>query len=165
MNALASYVISVTAAGIICGIVTCLLGEKGAVSELGKMLTGIFLAVMVIQPILHIRFDNLDDYLQALSLDGNKIAESGKTMAEKQVAGIIKKQVEAYILDKAASMGVELSVEVVVEENDLPVLAAVRLCGRVSPSAKQQLVAMIEKELGIARENQIWIGMESKKSS
>lgn len=158
MKALASYIISVTAAGILCGTVTCLLGEKGIVSELGKMLAGIFLAIVVIRPLADIRFDNLDDYLQDLSLDGSAAAAAGKTMADQEVAGIIKAQVEAYILDKAASMGVELSVEVVVEESDPPVLTAVRLCGKVSPSAKQQLARIIEKDLGIARENQIWIG-------
>lgn len=160
MKDIASYIISVTAAGVICGIISSLLGDKGAISEIGKMLAGIFLAIVIVRPLADIRLSGLEDYLSGLSLDGNAAAEEGWKMAEESMAGIIKSETEAYILDKAASMHVDLSVEVIVENTSPPSLSGVRLCGAVSPYAKQQLSRMIEEDLGIARERQTWIGSQ-----
>ena len=158
MDGIRAYILSVTAAGIICGIVNALLGEKGTYSGSGKMLAGIFMAVVVVRPLAHIQISNLDDFLGSLTQDADAVTASGKNLAQEEIADIIKEEVEAYILDKAASQHVELSVEVMVELGDVPELSSVRLSGNVSPYAKQQLTQLIEEDLGIAKENQIWTG-------
>ena len=72
------------------------------------------------------------------------------------MADIIKAETEAYILDKASQLNVELSVEVTIDEENIP--TAVTLSGEVSPYARRQLQEIIESDLGIAKENQRWTG-------
>ena len=71
---------------------------------------------------------------------------------------IIKGETEAYILDKAASLGVELEVDVLLEDMYPMAPKTVRLSGSVSPYVRNRLQNIIAEELGISKENQIWIG-------
>ena len=53
-------------------------------------------------------------------------------------------------------MGLQLQAEVSVSETEEPVPWAVVLSGEVKPDQKRRLEAILEQELGIARENQQW---------
>ena len=139
---------------------TAILGEKSTHAAIIKMLAGIFLAVTVVRPLGDFRVGNLNDYFGDLNAGGEAAAASGIQMSQEAISSIIKSETEAYILDKAASLGVTLSVEVMVENGSVPQLSGVQLSGQVSPYARQQLSAMITDDLGIARENQEWIGQD-----
>ena len=75
-------------------------------------------------------------------------------MANQAVSVIINEKIEEYILKKASDYSAKLDVEVILE-NNIP--AIVILDGDISPYAKRQLEAILEKELGITKENQQWI--------
>ena len=156
MDSVGTYILSVTAAGILCGIVTSILGEKSSYSGVIKMMAGIFLAVSVVKPLVNIRLGSADGYLSDLNIDGQTAAEVGIQMSEDAMNSIIKSKVEAYILDKAASLGVKLSVEVRVENGSIPQISNVRLTGPISPYAKQQLSSILCADLGIAKEKLKW---------
>jgi hypothetical protein len=47
---------------------------------------------------------------------------------------------------------------VYLSEDTIPVPISVEIRGSVSPYGKQQLTKLLEEELGIAKENQLWIG-------
>lgn len=158
MESIRQYVISVTAAAILCGILKSVLPGKDAMAGMLRLITGIFLAFTVIKPLAQVELADLpvlsSDYLseaQAASADGEKIASDA-------MAAIIKQQAEAYILDKARSMNLRLTVTVTVSDDTLPTPVGVRLSGAVSPYARSCLERVIEEDLGIAKENQIWTG-------
>ena len=153
-----SYIFSVTVAGILCAIITSILGDKGTYGTIIKMLAGIFLAVTMISPLGNLRLGNLEQEIQDWRVDGNAVASQGQEMSTGAMIAIIKEETEAYILDKAASLGVTLSVEVMVEDGNVPRLSGVQLSGQVSPYARQQLSTWISNDLGISKENQKWIG-------
>ena len=88
--------------------------------------------------------------------DAKDAAAMGEKLARDSMADIIKEETEAYILDKAADLHVNLHVEVTVGEDNLP--TAVTLSGEASPYARRQIQAIIANDLGIAKENQKWIG-------
>ena len=157
MKSVGAYVLSVTAAGIICGLVTAILGEKSPYSGMIKMLAGIFLAIAVVSPLTDIRLDFLDGYIDNLKQDGDTAVQSGVQKSEEAIGLIIKSKTEAYILDKATSLGATLSVEVMVENGNVPQISGVQLSGQVSPYAKLQLKTILTNDLGIPKENQIWI--------
>lgn len=157
MDALREYLLRVTAGAIVCGIVISLLGKQGTAAALGKFLAGLFLALTVISPLVNISLGDWSSYWQTFSLDGQDVAAAGTAMARSAQADIIKQQLEAYILDKAASMGAELTAEVTLEEGEILSAQSVKLCGQVSPFVRQQLSAIIEDELGITKEAQEWI--------
>lgn len=158
MEGVRQYVISVVAAAILCGILKSILPGKDAMAGILRLITGIFLAFTVIKPLTRIELGDLPvlsfDYLteaQIASADGEKIAADA-------MADIIKQQAEAYILDKAQSLNLQLTVTVTVSDGALPAPVGVRLSGTVSPYAKSALARIIEEDLGIAKENQIWTG-------
>ena len=80
----------------------------------------------------------------------------GENLARDSMAEIIKSETEAYILDTARSLQAEVTVEVSVNEENVP--DSVTVSGAVSPYVRRQLQRIIESDLGIAKENQKWTG-------
>lgn len=158
MESIRNYLLGITAAALVCSILTRLLGSKGLLGTAVKLLAGIFMALTVVSPWVNIRLTSLGDFTQGISYDASAAAADGENSAMEAMAEIIKQQTQAYILDKAESLGAQLSVEVTVSGDDLPVPCAVRLEGQISPYAKSALSTCIAEDLGISVEEQIWIG-------
>ena len=158
MKSVGAYVLSVTAAGVICGLVTAILGEKSPYSGMIKMLAGIFLAIAVVSPLTDIRLDFLDGYIDNLKQDGDAAVQSGIQKSEEAIGLIIKSKTEAYILDKAEALGADIEVDVTVSGDYQPIPKTVCIAGSVSPYAKARLENMLEEDLGIGKEGQLWIG-------
>ena len=156
MEAIRQYLLSVVAAAIICGVTTNLLGKKGTFGAVLKLLTGLFLAITVVSPLTKIQLIDFYEYADNLSIESGALTQQGQTMANEELRAIIKSRTEAYILDKAASMGSDLRVEVKLSDSDPPQPASVTIEGAVSPYAKQRLKELIANELGIPEENQVW---------
>lgn len=157
MQAIRQYIISVTVAALICAVLIGLLGKKGTAAAVGKLLAGVFLSIAVISPLTDFRISDLTGYVDALSTDADDAVQTGTKAAQQALAEGIKSRSEAYILDKAAELNVQVTVEVRLTEDDPPVPCAVRIQGDVSPSAKAGLSRLIADDLGIAKEAQEWI--------
>lgn len=158
MDTLRSIAVSVIAASFVLAILGGILDEKGSAAALLRLIGGVFLMLTVLTPAAKLDFSGIEDYLERFSLDGTDIAAEGAASAGDEYRAIIKEKVEAYILDKAAAMGQSLSVEVILSDADTPVPEGVKLWGDVSACEKMRLQEMMETELAIAKENQIWIG-------
>lgn len=143
---------------MIVGILTSISDSKSTQGTLIRMIGGLFLAFTVIAPITDLDMDVLMDLGNELSTEAEKAASRGQDLAADAMSEIIKQETQAYILDKAASYGAELTVEVEVNREESAVPESVVLRGAVSPYAKAQLQQIMETELGIPKENQIWIG-------
>ena len=74
---------------------------------------------------------------------------------KKKLGTLIESETEAYILDKAARMGLTVRIKVGTEENSegVPVPVSAELTG--TPS--RELSCWIEAELGIPVERQVWL--------
>jgi hypothetical protein len=72
------------------------------------------------------------------------------------MAKLIKQETEAYILDKAQSLGCALEADVTVGEGLYPVPESVLICGSISNQNRKLLEDILVKELGISKENQQW---------
>ena len=149
------YILSIVVAGIICAIVDLLLDKKTSVGKLAKILTGILMSVTILNPITQISFKNVGNYLNSISIDASSYVEQGKSSAQGEISSIIKAQTEAYILDKAKSMDLDVAVEVELDENN-SVPCGVTIIGDISPYAKGLMASYIEETVGITRENQKW---------
>ena len=152
MESLRQYMLSVVSAAMILGILKGISGQ----SKLLKLVGGLFLTFVILQPLARFDFADLTDYFGGFSETGSMIAAGGGMEAEEVRRSIIKQQVEAYILDKAESLEVELQVSVELGPEEMP--AAVRLQGRVPSDVKNRLMQIMESDLGIAKENQLWVG-------
>lgn len=158
MDGIRTYILSITAAAIISGILSSILGKKGTIGTVGTMLCGIFLSIAVVRPLAKIQVGDWSDWLNQLSLDAGYAVSDGEKIASDAMAAIIKSEAEAYILDKAASMELSLEVSVTVNNEQLPTPESVLIRGPVSPHEKNTLAQIIAQDLGIAKENQQWTG-------
>lgn len=157
MEGLRQYVVSVTTAAIICGMLTATL-NKGAVQSLVKLLCGFFLAFTFLSPIGRLNLKILPEDFGLDYEEASDAAQEGERFARNSVAQIIKEQTEAYILDKAAELGLSLEAEVFVSGDEIPIPESVRLAGHASELERGRMEIILEKDLGIAKENQIWTG-------
>lgn len=157
MEGLRRYVISVTAAALICGVITGIV-KKGGAGELIRMLCGLVLAFTILYPISGLNLEALTFDLLPSAWEGESMAAQGEKISRQSMADIIKSETEAYILDKAAALEVSLTAEVSLSEDDIPVPVGVTLSGSLSPYARSQLTNVIEKDLGIPKEKQLWTG-------
>lgn len=158
MTQIREYILSVTCAAILCAVLGSFFEKKGTVGILLKLIGGLFLAFTVVRPLLHIELADFTSVIQVYADDAEAAAVFGENYARDEISTIIKAEAEAYILDKAQSLGAELTAEVTLGSEDVPLPVTVVLKGSISPYAKTILVNAIEEDLGIAKENQVWTG-------
>ena len=156
MAGFSGYVLSVISATIITAIISSFFNGKNAISGIIKLVSGLFLTFVIISPLTKLDFSRVNDYLEEFTLEGVEAASVGENLAKEAEGDIITGHVQAYILDKAKFYGAQLDVEVVLDQNNIPV--SVKLGGNISPYAKAQMAAIITEDLGISKEQQIWIG-------
>ncbi len=157
MDEIRQYIISVTAAALLCGIITSLLNKKESNFTIIKLLSGLFLAYTVIAPLTKIKLTDIASYSDNISASAEHYVQSGADYAYSEAASIIKERSEAYILDKAASMGLDIEVEITLGSTDPPLPASAVIKGAVSPYAIEMLQVCFLDDLGIPKENLLWI--------
>lgn len=158
MRGLAEFVGTVTAAAAVCGI----LGElmpKGPSRQILKLTGALFLAFSMLQPLSQLKLPALQEVTDRLRTEGSLAADLGEEMASQEQIRCITQSLQTYILDKAEALGLTLTVELNLEEESyLP--CQVVLSGEAAPLAKQRLTEQLVQELGIAKEEILWIGRE-----
>ncbi len=156
MEQIRQYLLTIIAAAIFCAIVNSLFGKKGTVAATIKMLSGLFLAVTLLAPLTRIQISNLTDFFEDLDASASGVVAEGEQMAAASMAAIIKQRTEAYILDKALSLELDLEVEVTLSGANPPIPESVLLIGNASPYARGVLQRYMKEELGIPEEKQTW---------
>ena len=147
------YILSVTCAAVLAAILRTIAGE-GAMGKLTKLLSGLFLAVTVLSPLVKLEIPDPVPWLEDYMAEGEAAAQAGEVMAKDYSDAIISSELEAYILDKAAALGYELSAEVRVDDGGLP--ETVVLSGEITTVDRAALSRMLARELGIGEEAVIW---------
>lgn len=154
MTAIREYLLSITAAAVLCSIVNSLAARAGTAAAAVKMLTGIVLALAVISPLLSISLDHVYAFADGVESEAGEVVASGENYAREAMADIITTRVRAYILDKAEALGAQIEVTVRLDGSNMP--AGATISGSVSPYARQVLSETIAQDLGIPTEAQIW---------
>lgn len=156
MENIRSYILSVITAAIIVSAVKSILGDKGSMGALVRLIGGLFLTFTLLSPVVRLDFSGIADSLEEYLIQGQALAVSGEVMGQAEYRKLVKQQTEAYIQDKANKLGLSLQVEVTLGEDD-PVPEEVTLRGAVSPGMKGKLQQVLLEELGIPKERQLWI--------
>lgn len=161
MELIREYLLSVTAAALLCGIIQSFAGEKGSSAAMLRLVCGIFLSLTVIRPISQIQLKEISFFTSDIMAEAQNAVEEGEDYARRAMARHIKEETEAYILTKAQELGADLSLHVAVSGDDPPIPIAVTVTGQVSTYVRHQLMNMIETDLGIPEEDQKWITSNS----
>ncbi len=156
MDGIRAYILSVVASAVICGSVRTLFGKKGGTATLISALCGIFMAFVLIGPLRELDFSVYGDYFSGFMEEAKAVAQDGENTALQEQRAFIKKETEAYILDKAVSLGADISVSVTVSEAAPYAPIKITVKGAVSPYVKKVLKGYLEEQLGIPEEAQSW---------
>ena len=155
MEALGQYALRLITGALICGTVLSLVREKSH-GKLVRILCGILLMQLLLDPGVDGKWKFDTSFLRDAALRGEDLAASGQDLAEEMQRQRMEEGLQAYIWDKAAALGADLAIEIEVSEDLVPVGAEFR--GEADAGTKDTLSELVERELGIAKENQRWTG-------
>ncbi len=156
MEAVGQYILSVTAAAVICGLLGKLLPKGGTAASVGKLLMGLFLAVTILSPWAGLQVSKWDDLTGGFYQQAQEAAQDGKQQSQESLCAIIKQRCEAYILDKAGDLHLDVEVSVTLTDDSVPAPSSVTITGAAAPYAKARLQDIIAQDLGIPKEKQLW---------
>lgn len=157
MDGIKGYIYGIICASLICGIFVGFSSQKGVSSVYIKQIVGMIMVIVLISPLRSLDIQQLPQWFSDYQQDGQSIADIGQQTANSYRREIITQQTSAYILDKATSLGLDISVEITLDE-EMGCPWEVRLEGTASPYAKQRLGKIIAQELAVPEERQIWNG-------
>ena len=146
-----AYAMTVICAAFILSILSALAPE-GPGKETRRLAGTIFLVLAVLAPLGRSRLPALD--LTALTREGEQAAQVGKAQYEAAFSAGITERLEAYILTKAAALGLEPQVHVELDPEGLP--QWVELTADAEPHLREELTGQLARELGLKREDVIW---------
>lgn len=151
------YLISVTAASIVCAIAKTVCDEKTAAGSLIRLTSGIVMTLTVLTPLLSVDISRLPELSDDWSAAASAAVAEGEQLAGERINVIITDRVSAYILDKANDFGAKLEVDVLMPDDGSHQPEGMVLYGEISPYAKSRLQQIIEEEFLIPKEDQQWI--------
>jgi hypothetical protein len=157
MDGLREFVVHISATAMICALVVRITQGNSTIKRIIKLLCGVVMAISIVQPIKQMNMIDIDDVGARFQDEAAQAVQLGKNTAMETWNESISQGVEAYILEKAKTMKVDLGVEVELSKDEIPVPVGVSLTGNVSPYAKSVLSDTISQELNIPKEKQIWI--------
>jgi hypothetical protein len=111
----------------------------------------------LVSPLRDIDFAIYTDYFSGFMEEAQTAVQEGENFAFEELSKRIKEETEAYILDKAVSLGAAVSVEVSLTGSTPPTPNKITIKGAVSPYVKKVLSGYIKEQLGIPEEAQIWM--------
>ena len=147
-----AYAMTVICAAFILSILSALAPE-GPGKETRRLAGTIFLVLTVLAPLGSSRLLPALD-LTALTREGEKAAQAGKKLYEAAFSAGITERLEAYILTKAAELGLEVTARVELDREGLPL--TVELTGEAEPLAREQLAAQTARDLGLGKKAVTW---------
>ena len=158
MEALRQYILSITVAAMACGLVLSIV-PGGQFRGILKLICGVFLTLMVMKPLTILDPERIfSRFSGQWEAQGEAAAAFGEEVARDAMALYIKREAEAYILDKAGSLGIDVQADVTVSSEDIPLPERVTICGNIPDPTRLDLERIIQENLGIAKEDQHWIG-------
>lgn len=151
MEFIREYLLSITAAALLCSVIRCMTGDKGLV----PFLCGIFLILTVVRPLTDVSIVEQPWKRWNITEQADAAVAEGEDYAHAAMARHIKSQCEAYILDKAKAFGCDITATFTLNEDQTP--AGCTIQGKLSRYEREQLSEILEIDLGIPREEQRWI--------
>lgn len=157
--ALREYLLSLAGCGMLLTLVLTVL-RPGTIRTITGIMGGLLMILAAVSPVVKLDPDSIAETIWSMQVDGEELRNGVEFGSRELLSQVIRERCAAYILDKAAAMGVNLEVNITLEETgDLPYPIAVTITGNWSPSEQKALQDYISGELGIPRERQEWIVM------
>lgn len=161
METLRSWIIGLCAGALICGIVQAVVPKSGSGSAV-RLACGFMTVALLIGPLKSFDFEEYALRLGEIRAEGGQYASEAINGGEEQLKSVIEDGCEAYILDKAAELGIANATAAVsakiTDGGTYPYPYSVELGGEAEGEQKKKLSSYIEGELGVPAGRQYWSG-------
>lgn len=148
------WLLSILAVSVLCALADALM-PKGAVKQVGRLMCGLVLAVVVVSPVVRLDLEDSGQWLEGYFSGMDQREQDLKEQVDSEMKTIIEQEYEAYIVDKAAQLGLDCTarVECRMEESVyLPAQAWIE--GALTREEREKLTAVLSEDLGLSSENQ-----------
>lgn len=153
MRALGEWLTAVAAVSLLLSLVR-LLVQKGPLEDAAAFIGGLVLLAVLLDPLVHIDAAKLtldtDRYRRAVEQRQRELAASQEAEWKRR----IEEMAESYISDKAAALGLAVTVRVTARAgaDGVPVPVLAELTGKRSDALSRWL----EEVMGLPAERQVW---------
>ena len=156
MEVVRGYLLRLTAGAFLSAGLLALI-PKGTSKKAAAVLCGLVMLLLALTPLAQLDYDVLSEAISRLELEKEEARTGIEIRNQELVARIISGRVQAYILDKAASLGLTVTVELEMETRAAtPYPKAVMIHGETTPAQKQQLQQYLEQTFAIPVQRQVW---------
>ena len=155
IDGIREYVLSIIAASIICSVIKSTVGTKTGYGKVTSLICGVFLACTFLSPLIDFEIYDWTVFPVNIKTDAQDIASQAFDESRSQLRTIITEETEAYILEKAASIGADIHVEVLLHDEE-PIPVGVVINGNIAPYNKTVLSQYMADTLAITEDAQIW---------
>ena len=155
MEGIRQYVFTLIVATLICTLLSGLFRSVGT-REWMRIISGAFLLITAATPISDLKMISPMTYTPSFLQEASCITAEGEYKMHQALSDIIKSETETYIYDKASKENADLKITITIGEDYRPVSA--ELEGEISLQSRKELEEILEAELGITKEHQIWTG-------
>lgn len=159
METIRSWIIGICAGALICGAVQALVPKGGSALRLA---CGFMTVALLIGPLREFDFEEYSLRMSEIRTEASDYVSQAISGGGKQIKTVIESRCEAYILDKAAELGIgNASAAVSAKTTDggkYPYPYSVELGGDAEEEQRKKLSLYIEGEFGVPAERQYWSG-------
>ena len=156
METLRTYLLGIVAAAMAVTAASALLRE-GSLRRAVRLAGSVVLILVVLGPLLRESLDAFGAYLAEIEMEEDALRSGIEVENTDILTRIICRKTEAYILDKAAALGAEVTVTVTVEQGGhypYPYTATVE--GKLTDAQRNALSEDLELSLAIPKERQVF---------
>lgn len=119
---------------------------------------GLIMILATVKPLAELTYQDVARQISEYQIKANELRSGIDIGSSEIMALIIQEQTEAYILDKALELGLDVQVEVITEKasDGWPYPVASTISGRLSESDIQRLSRILSEDLAIEPDRQEW---------
>jgi hypothetical protein len=156
-----SYILSIIGCILFCGIILQIVSDFRAKKTI-QLISGTVLAITLLAPLSSFSFRDIQK-LDRETISPEIYIDMGRQEARNAQEVCIKDAYESYVKNKANELGMLVTVNVSLDEDMYPCFA--RIYAQSGSDKVKRLEEILEEDLGITKENQIWIWNQEKNSS
>ena len=149
MSGVSGYLMRLICSAIVCALIGAIDGNSQGIR---RLIAGLFMTLTVLTPMGDLELPSLDP--DGFRAEAQSAVRDGTAQAKEMREGIISEAYAAYIWSKADEMGLELEIQLELNEEEL--LQSVVLTGLASPLERQRLTNAIVQDLGVGKEDVTW---------
>lgn len=149
------WMIGIFAAALLTAVALAITPKnKKAVALAG----GLIMILAAVKPLGELTYQDISAQIAKYQIKADELRSGIDVGSAEIMAVIIQEQTEAYILDKAAELGLEIEVKVTTQQasDGWPYPTDVKVTGQLSESDIQRLGRIISEDLAVAPDRQEW---------